>query len=248
MRCDPCVGKERSTEPPEASATDSLPAEVLDYGTAGVGARRRYEHLHDQREQRARETYGRLGVAATRLAGDPQHVKAWKTGAEGEERIARRLAKLLKGKGVLLLHDRRIPGSVANIDHIAIGPGGVTVIDAKNVKGKVAIERTGGLRNPRVENLRIGGRDRTKLVDGIERQVVEVRAALTALGHGDVDVAAALCFADPEGLPTFSKLEVRGVALRGPRRTAKLAARSGPLGPERVEAIRDGLAARLPAA
>jgi hypothetical protein len=50
-------------------------------------------------------------------------------------------AKLLDSRGVELLHDRRICGSRANIDHLAIGPGGVTVIDAKNYRGKVRTER-----------------------------------------------------------------------------------------------------------
>ena len=222
-------------------------AEQLDYGTAGAGARRRYEHLRGQREDRAREKYGRLGVAAARLAGDPQPIKAWKTGAEGEERIAARFAKLLDGKGVELLHDRGIPLSVANIDHIAVGPGGVTVIDAKNIKGKVNIERTGGLFSKRVEKLRVAGRDRTKLVNGLERQVAEVRAALTDIGHGKVPVTAALCVVDAEGVALLSTLRMRDVVILGPRRTAKLAARPGPLTREQVAAIRDGLARRLPA-
>jgi len=32
---------------------------------------------------------------------------------------------------VVVLHDRAIPGSRANIDHIGIGPTGVWVIDTK---------------------------------------------------------------------------------------------------------------------
>lgn len=219
----------------------------LDYGTAGAGARRRYEQLSDAREKRVREKYGRLGVAAIRLARDPQHIKAWKTGAEGEEQLSARLAQLLDGKGVALLHDRRIPLSVANIDHVAVGPGGVTVIDAKNIKGEVRVERTGGLFTSRVEELRVAGRDRTKLVTGVERQVDQVRASLTDIGHDDVPVAGALCVVDPEGVPLLTTLRVRDVVILGPRRTAKLAARPGSITPEHIAAIRDGLARRLPA-
>ncbi len=40
-----------------------------------------------------------------------------------------------------MLHDRRIPGSRANIDHIAIATSGVWVIDAKRYKGKVQVSR-----------------------------------------------------------------------------------------------------------
>ena len=35
-----------------------------------------------------------------------------------------------------VMHDRRIRGTKANIDHIAIGPSGVWVIDAKRYKDK----------------------------------------------------------------------------------------------------------------
>jgi hypothetical protein len=251
VRCTTCVtGQDSapvSVPPPTPEPAEVPAAESPDFGTAGAGARRRYEHLRSAREERAREKFGRLGVAVVRLAGDPQHIKAWKTGAEGEERLAARFQKLLDGKGVLLLHDRRIPMSVANIDHIAIGPGGVTVIDAKKVKGRVRVERTGGLFSPRVEKLRVAGRDRTKLVEGVERQMGEVRAALTDLGHGDVPVAAALCFVDPEGLPLLGTLRMREVVMLGPRGAAKLAARPGALTAQQIAAVTEGLARRLPA-
>lgn len=205
-------------------------------------------HLCEQREKRARDTYGWLGVAAVRLSGDPEHIKAWKTGAEGEERIAARLGKLLRGKGVHLLHDRRIPLSLANIDHVAVGPGGVTVIDAKNIKGRVRIQRTGGFLTLRIEKLRVAGRDRTKLVESVEHQVAEVRAALRDIGHPDTSVAGALCLLHGDALPLLGALWLREVGILTPRSTAKLAARAGPLTPEGIAAIRDGLARRLPAA
>jgi hypothetical protein len=154
---------------------------------------------------------------------------------------------LLDGKGVVLLHDRRMPRSLANIDHLAIGPGGVTVIDAKNIKGRVRIERTGGLLRPRVEKLRVAGRDRTKLVEGLERQVAAVRAALTEIDHGVVPVEGVLCLVDPEGLPLFGTLRMRDVAIVGSRGAAKLTARPGALTADQVAAIVDGLARRLPA-
>lgn len=251
VRCTTCASAETNVSlgiVADAATHPTAAPAPLDMGMAGAGARRRYQDLRERREQQAREKYGRLGVAATRLAGDPQHVKAWKTGAEGEERVAARLTKVLAGKSVELLHDRRIPKSVANIDHIAIGPGGVTVIDAKNVKGKIAIERTGGLFTKRVEKLRVAGRDRTKLIDGLDRQVAAVRAALSDIGHPDVPVTAALCIADPQDVPVLTTLRMRDVLIAGPRRTAKHAARPGSLTADQIAAVRDGLAHRLPAA
>jgi len=38
-----------------------------------------------------------------------------------------------------VLHDARTQHSPANIDHIAIAPSGIWVIDANHYKGKVAV-------------------------------------------------------------------------------------------------------------
>lgn len=56
------------------------------------------------------------------------HITAYGIGAEGERLTGRVLDKL---DGYVVLHDRRISGSRANIDHVAIGPGGVFVIETK---------------------------------------------------------------------------------------------------------------------
>jgi Nuclease-related domain len=54
----------------------------------------------------------------------------------------RELEKHLTGTIVRLLHDRRVPGhGNPNIDHLAIGPGGVTAIEAKTRLGKLQVER-----------------------------------------------------------------------------------------------------------
>ena len=105
-------------------------------GQAGASARREHQRRRARREQRARERWdvvglGGVGAGLARLNA-PQHERAWAVGAHGEERVAMRLEKHLADSGAVLLHDRRVPNSRANIDHLAIGPGGATVIDAKN--------------------------------------------------------------------------------------------------------------------
>jgi len=45
----------------------------------------------------------------------------------------------LAGEGLYFLHDRRIPPTRANIDHIVIAPTGVYVIDAKNYAGRAQL-------------------------------------------------------------------------------------------------------------
>jgi Nuclease-related domain len=69
---------------------------------------------------------------------------AWRRGANGERRSARLLAPLER-HGWAILHDLAIPGSQANIDHLAIGPGGVLVIDSKQYRGRLRLDGYGML-------------------------------------------------------------------------------------------------------
>lgn len=203
----------------------------------GEGARREYERSHRKREDHAREKLGGVGVFLARVIDEPQSTTAWKKGAEGEARAGARFEKLLEGSGVKLLHDGRMPGTTrANIDHIAVGPGGITVIDTKNYRGKVRVDRIGGLFSERCDVLTIGGRDRTKLVEGAERQLAAVRSVIADINDG-VDIRGALCFADVDGLPLLRRLSLRGVLIDGTRAVARLACRPGSLSSEHVEAL-----------
>ena len=180
------------------------------------------------------------------VSGEPQHQRAWARGAEGEEKLARKLERWTNEHGVVLLHDRRMPQGRGNIDHIAVGPSGVTVIDAKRYRGRIAVERRGGLLRTRTEHLRVGGRERTKLVDGVLAQVEAVRQVLSGSGHATAPVRAALSFVDGDW--PLGRLEVRGVPILPPRHAAKLCRADGPLEPSEVERLAGELARRLPPA
>ncbi|WP_460829483.1 nuclease-related domain-containing protein [Nocardioides hungaricus] len=91
------------------------------------------------------------------LAEERQSTKAWATGAVGEERLGARLDSLVS-ESVAVLHDRRIPGSKANIDHIAITAAGIWVIDAKRYKGRPELKIEGGILRPKVEKVLVGRR------------------------------------------------------------------------------------------
>ena len=69
---------------------------------------------------------------------------AWRRGAAGERRTARLLAPLER-HGWAILHDLAVPGSRANLDHLVIGPGGVFVIDSKQYRGRLQLDRSGRL-------------------------------------------------------------------------------------------------------
>ncbi|MEY9840595.1 nuclease-related domain-containing protein [Streptacidiphilus sp. EB103A] len=74
----------------------------------------------------------------------------WQTGALGERRTGRILAPLeFFGFGRwAVLHDRQIPRSSANLDHLIFGPTGATYVDTKtwrSARAKVTVDRHGEL-------------------------------------------------------------------------------------------------------
>jgi hypothetical protein len=148
-------------------------------GTPGAGARREHARRLERHQTRVRTAHPRLGGLILALADDPQHARAWQTGAVGEEEFGRRLSGC-SGPGLKVLHDRKLPRSSANIDHLAVTAEGVWVLDAKRYKGKVET-RGGGLFSSRAPELYVGGRNQTKLVGGVKRQVEIVRSLLAPL-------------------------------------------------------------------
>src|SRR5437868_5515644 len=78
-------------------------AEVaLDRGVPGASAGRRYERLHAQREQQAREKFGRLGGVYLALTNDPQSTVAWAQGSRGERLLGEYLEKSQDERVVLV--------------------------------------------------------------------------------------------------------------------------------------------------
>jgi hypothetical protein len=222
-----------------------LPPPELLKSAAGASARREYERRRASREARVRDRLGPIAPLALAVVGEPAHQRAWARGAVGEVKLAAKLEHWTAEAGVVLLHDRRVPSSVANIDHIAVGPAGVFVIDAKRYKGRIAVERRGGLLRDRSEHLIVRGSDRSKLVDGVLRQLEVVRAGLDR--HTDVPLRGVLCFVDGDW-PLFGSLEVRGIPVLSPRKAARLCSGEGPLTAERVRTIALRLASAFPRA
>jgi hypothetical protein len=234
-RCLACERRPESVPPPP----------VLLESAPGSSAQREYERRRQRREDRVRARLGPLTGLALAVSGEPTHQRNWATGAKGEVKLAEKLERWTADAGIVLLHDRRVPGSRANIDHIAVGPSGVYVIDAKRYKGRIAVERRGGLFSERREHLLVRGSDRTKLVDGVLRQVEVVKRALGV--HADVPVHGVLCFVDGDW-PLFGTLAVRGIPVLPPRKAADLCKTAGPLDRTAMRAIALALAAALPSA
>jgi hypothetical protein len=214
------------------------PQRFADPGIAGSSARREYERRKARDEERLRYKWGPFGGIAVALSDERQSTKAWARGAAGEERLGARLDALASAE-IAVLHDRRIPGTRANIDHIVVTKVGIWVIDAKRYKGRPELRVEGGFRRPRVEKLLVGGRDCTKAVDGVIRQVELVRKVA-----GDVPVTGALCFVDADWPLLGGSFTTRNVHVLWPRRLAKALADASS-GTVDVAAVRDAVAARF---
>jgi hypothetical protein len=194
---------------------------------------RKQKRVEDDAEWRAsikarRPMLGRVASVLTpkpEIGPESQATKAWKTGAEGERRVAEVLAEAVD---VEVLHDRRVPGSKANIDHIAVGPAGVFVIDAKKYTGQVEVRDVGGLFRTD-ERLYVNNRDRTKLVDGVLGQIEVVRTALGDEFAG-VDVCGVLCFVGCEWGWFMRQKQLKGITALWPNVLVEHISAPGELG------------------
>ena len=231
-------------------------APSLDRGSAGASARREYDRRTardaariEQQKQDIRDAYGSgfIGKVATFLAVDDsprRSTEVWKQGAVGEERVAAALDALAE-VGVVALHDRRIPRTTANIDHLAITPWGVWVVDAKRyLRGRPDVVIEGGfLGVGGTQRLTVGGRKQDKLVTGVLGQVDRVAAVVGEAA----EVRGMLCFVDADWPIFGGHFSVRGVRVVWPNRMPKELLRAEEPTVD-VEAVSRKLAAAFPPA
>jgi hypothetical protein len=210
-------------------------------GTAGASAQREHDRRRARRERAVRERHPRIGGLLLVLGGAPSHERRWARGADGEALVAEALDRRCRPE-VSILHDRAIPGTRANIDHIAIAPTGVWVIDTKRYKGKIEVAK------PLFGDatLKIAGRDQTKLVDGLAKQVDRVKAIVEQVLPGTA-VHGAFCFVDGD-LPLLGTQRINGFPLLGRRTLVKRLNAQGPLTRDAIAALAAELLEAFPAA
>ncbi len=238
-----CVSHEVSTSiarPAGEEPSVAVP-EVVDPGTAGASARREFERRKAAREGRIRAKHPKLGGLILAVSEDPQSTTAWNTGALGEEKLGSGLNRL-GSESIRLLHDRRMPRSRANIDHLAVTPTGVYVIDAKKYRGRPHLKIDGGLFQPRVERLLVGSRDCSKLVQGVLKQVEVVRDILT----DGVPVHGVLCFVEADWPLLGGDFITRDVHALWPKKLYPKLQADGPLTSDAIAEIHRTLAGALP--
>jgi hypothetical protein len=151
---------------------------------------------------------------------------AWRRGATGERRTAR-LLNPLERQGWAVLHDLAIPGTRANIDHLVIGPGGVLVIDSKQYRGRLLLDRYGLLWH-----------GRHLLVSALRKVRWQADRVDEVLGIADVQVSAIVAV-HGASVP-WGGLDTDGVTVAPARRMPNLLRALPPiLGPEGVAWLAD---------
>jgi len=215
-------------------------------GQPGASSWREYSRLRRQRQEDLLERWPRLGPAILSVSREPGSTRDWARASRGELRVGAALTRLADD-WVYALHDRRIPGRRLNIDHIAVGPSGVFVIDTKHQPGpEVQVRPPAPGAFGLVERLLVCGRDRTDFLGAMQRQVMAVQSALESMPDGPpVHVRPMLCFAHTR-LPLWRRLSVDNVPIVGVRAMSRMVREDGPLDVEGRYRIYNHLARCLP--
>ena len=217
-------------------------ADVPGASAAAEGTRRASKRIDDVRKR-----YGDHAAAVAEQLADREVSASWGKGSDGESRLAAYVAREL-GDLVIALHDRLIPGTRRNIDHILVAPTGIWVVDAKAYKGKVAKREIGPIWR-RDNELIVAGRNRTTLAKGVDSQVEAVVAALRPDPElRGTAVHAALCFVEAEWALLDFPFQVGNVWVMYPGALRKRLKKSGPLSRDVMARIARRLDLSLPAA
>lgn len=150
-----------------------------------------------------------------RVLGVHTSERAWRIGADGEEKVAAQLAKVArKDPRWRFLHAIPVGTRGSDIDHLAIGPGGVFTINAKHHPGaKVWVGGStvmvDGARVPYVRNARHEATRAGQLLAAASGLEVPVRGVVAVVRAGDLVVKA-----QPDGVTVLPRMQVASWLLR----------------------------------
>jgi hypothetical protein len=117
-----------------------------------------------------------MGVTVHTRRADAQAAR-WSVGAEAEVVTAGMLGELER-RGWCVLHDRQLPGSRANLDHVLVSPCGtaLVVLDTKRWHAQRPTTLAGG-------RVHCGAEDRHSQVEAVARYASRVAALLGMPGR-----------------------------------------------------------------
>lgn len=251
-RAATAIPRATTESPPENGSTRPIaqslpPPPPIDLGVGGISAAREYERLQAKQERQIEAKWGtgRIGRFAKFMSDEPQSTAAWAKGAEGERQLARRLTNDL-GDLAVTLHDRMVPQTRGNIDHLVIATSGIWIVDAKNYKGKVEMRDRGGWFS-KDRRLYVNNRDQTKLIDGLSWQIDAVRKVLSPIGFGDGPMHPSLCFTSSEWGLFAKPIRLKGVLVTWAGKLVDAIREPGSFDAATIDLLARELSSKLPA-
>ena len=163
--------------PTHAGEQLAPPGHDLAAVSAGAAARRQAVELRQAAP---------LRTFIARVLGAKTDERAWRIGADGEEAVAKKLARL--GPAWRVLHAVPVGDRGSDIDHVVIGPGGVFTLNTKHHPGaRVWVGGdtflVDGHRQPYVRNSRHEARRAARLLSAaLEGRPVAVTGLVVVMG------------------------------------------------------------------
>ena len=199
--CEPERPTPDSSEP-VPSSSDAGQQPWLDLSTNHAGAEAR------QRAESARSA-APVRTAFARLLGVHTDERAWRIGADGEEKVAAQLAKVQeKDPRWHFLHAVPIGSRGSDIDHVLVGPGGIFTVNAKHhpdaaiwVGGNTFL--VNGSRQPYVRNARHEAERASSILSGACGFPVHVEGLVVTVNAKSVTVKS-----QPAGVTVLRRMQL----------------------------------------
>ncbi len=196
----------------------------------------------ERREQLRQDALSNWSSSSVYHRSGDRQARAFERGAQGEERIGRRLDQICSGRAVVL-HDRAASRN-ANIDHIVVAATGVWIVDSKNYRGRVRPATGRYFGTP--AGLRVNGRDQAHLPSMASWQIETVASAVDDPG---IPVRLILAFPSDAAFGWLRKrFEIDGIWICAPGQLDHVIFASAPqsVGFDQLESIAGRLGRRLP--
>ena len=191
-------------------------SELFDTADAGAAPAQEWEDLAQRRAGAlAREQAVALKEAApvrtflARVLRVHTEERAWRIGADGEEKVAAQLAKLArKDPRWRFLHAIPVGEKGSDIDHLVVGPGGVLSLNAKHHPGsRVWVGgntlMVNGQRQPYVRNSRHEASRASRLLSAACGFPVSVTGMIVPVGADELTVKA-----QPEDVHVLNRMRL----------------------------------------
>ena len=216
-----------------------------DPGTAGASAAAEGERRKNKRVEDVRRQHGDLAAEVAEEMAARDVAASWAKGSAGESRLAS-FIKHEVGDLVIPLHDRLIPGHVGTSTTSSSRRPASGSSTPRHIKGGWSNEKSDLSGTARMSSGSVG-RNRTKLANGLDKQVAAVLAALKRdSSFKGTNVHAALCLVESEWALLDSPFQIGNVWVLYAGALRKRLKKSGPLSRETMERIAHRLDLSLP--